>query len=903
MKQTTKIPLYFSLLVATAGALFVVLWVYGLPAIGMDGIYASAYREASLQTEAFADRERDVSEQKFLLRRRELQILSSSIGISTLLTNVRPGAPATVLRAQEKARTQIDKVAELAAGAYQHVYLYDLRSRRIMTSTDLEMTAPPSTDAALLLNASQPGLTESMALSTDPQDSHLTIANQVLAYDPQGLPTGEVLAILIARIPLKNLLQADEGSILRTLGKSGALLLFDAEGKAIASTAEAKVAPGMLKHIAGEVIQGSDGVKVIHTQDRSEYVMAFRLLHIGVTEGLTLVTLRNTDDALHVVRAAFIRLSLLGLLVFAFSMFLMLKVVKSLVNAESTLRAKDAHARAVLENIADGVVTLNSKGIILSANPAMERMFGYRIDQLVDSPFRLLVPAAQNDASALRHVDFQIEALSPADVQVNEVVAQRLDGQKFPLELVITEIEQDGAPVFIGRMVDISDRKKAEEKIIELAFYDQVTGLPNRTLLNDRLKQAKASNSRLGNHGAVLIIDLDHFKTVNDTLGHDQGDELLKLAAQRLKNSVRDDDTVARFGGDEFVILLSGLSTEMVEAAKNAEVVGEKILASLRQPYALGDNTYSSTASIGITLFSDAEVGNDLLMKQADLAMYRSKESGRDTLHFFDPVMETSVKERVALERDLRQSIQDENFTLHYQGQFAGGQLIGAEVLVRWLHPLRGMVSPAEFIPLAEETGLIVALGRWVMATGCAQLVAWSHHPVLKDLTIAVNVSAYQFVQPDFVEQVTDILQQTGADPTRLKLELTESVFVTNVEDVIQKMHALKAKGVGFSLDDFGTGYSSLSNLSRLPLDQLKIDQSFVRNLLSDAKDASIVKTIIALASNLGIHGIAEGVETVDQQQALEGLGCMSFQGYLHCRPLTLEHFEAFSKTVLPHEA
>ncbi len=472
----------------------------------------------------------------------------------------------------------------------------------------------------------------------------------------------------------------------------------------------------------------------------------------------------------------------------------------------------------------------------------------------------------------------------------------------------ITRLRQNGAehhisisgdPVFsaVGEFVgyrgvgaDITERKQSEQRINELAFYDQLTGLPNRTLMLDRLKQALTASYRSGGHGALLMIDLDHFKTLNDTLGHDVGDSLLKEVAQRLSMCVREGDTVARLGGDEFVAVLTGLSGTKDEAATGVKSVAEKILGSFRQPYQLGDVAHHSTASIGVTLFNGDTVDIDTLMKQADLAMYKSKASGRNLVRFFDPTMEVALKEHAAMENDLRLALKRDQFVLHYQAQVASEQqLTGAEVLVRWQHPTRGVVSPADFIPLAEETGLILPLGRWVLDTVCTQLTVWASRPEMAHLTVAVNVSAHQFRQPDFVDQVLEVLKHTSANPQRLKLELTESLLVANVTEVIEKMHLLKAKGVGFSLDDFGTGYSSLTYLKRLPLDQLKIDQSFVRDVLTDPNDASIARTIIALAQNLGLGVIAEGVETDAQREFLAHSGCHAFQGYLFSRPIPLE--------------
>ncbi|MEI6208190.1 MAG: EAL domain-containing protein [Desulfuromonadales bacterium] len=439
------------------------------------------------------------------------------------------------------------------------------------------------------------------------------------------------------------------------------------------------------------------------------------------------------------------------------------------------------------------------------------------------------------------------------------------------------------------------ERKRAEERIKELAFFDQLTGLPNRILLLDRLTQAMTASSRNGSYGALLFIDLDNFKTINDTLGHDMGDLLLQQVAERLTTCVRAGDTTARLGGDEFVVMLANLSTDERAAASQTEIVGDKVIATLNQPYLLRGITHHNTPSIGITLFNGLQAEIEVLLRQADIAMYRSKEAGRNTVRFFDPEMETVVMERAALEKDLRKAVQERQFFLNYQAQIADGHLTGSEALVRWQHPQRGLISPAAFIPLAEETRLILPLGRWVLETACAQLAKWADRPKMSHLTVAVNVSAHQFRQADFVDQVVEVLHTTGANPQLLKLELTESLLLSNVEEIIEKMLVLKARGVGFSLDDFGTGYSSLSYLKRLPLDQLKIDQSFVRDVLVDPNDASIAKTVIALARSLGLGVTAVGVETEAQQDFLAGSGCHAYQGFFFSRPLSVESFEALA--------
>lgn len=463
----------------------------------------------------------------------------------------------------------------------------------------------------------------------------------------------------------------------------------------------------------------------------------------------------------------------------------------------------------------------------------------------------------------------------------------------FEISLTRKQGTTNGEPRFIVLSRNVTQRKSSEDEINKLAFYDPLTDLPNRRLMVDRLRQALAISSRSGCFGALQFIDLDNFKTLNDTQGHDMGDLLLQQVAKRLTACMRQGDTVARLGGDEFVVMIEELSEDREEGAAQAKTIGEKILAAISVPYKLAGLDYQITPSIGITLYSNHDQSTDELLKQADLAMYQSKSAGRNTLRFFDPAMQAVITTRVKLESDIRHGILKGEFLLYYQPQInREGHTVGAEVLLRWPHPERGMVSPGEFIPLAEDTGLILPLGNWVLETACTQLALWSKDPHTQDLTLAVNVSARQFRQPDFVEYVLDLINYTGVDPKRLKLELTESLLVNDIEETTLKMTALKASGVGFSLDDFGTGYSSLSYLKRLPLDQLKIDQSFVRDLMTDPNDAAIALAVITLGHALGLTVIAEGVETQDQRNHLHNQGCDAYQGYLLGRPMPLQDFE-----------
>lgn len=489
-------------------------------------------------------------------------------------------------------------------------------------------------------------------------------------------------------------------------------------------------------------------------------------------------------------------------------------------------------------------------------------------------------------------------------VQLEEI-NRSLDGQcenaylsvKLPLR------RPDGSIYALcGISTDITEHKRNLEQIHQLAFYDSLTGLPNRRLLQDRLQHALAYHARTGQQGALLFIDLDNFKTLNDTLGHAMGDLLLQQVAQRLRSQIRAEDSLARLGGDEFVLMLERLSTDPSQALIEIDAVGNKLLASLAEPYALLDHEHTSTASIGVALFSDSHSTVEELLKRADLAMYEAKAAGRNALRFFNQQMQTAAMARIRLETDMRHSIAEQHFLLHYQPQVdQHGQLIGAEALVRWQHPQHGLIPPGEFIPVAESTDLILPLGRWILQAACHQLVAWSNDPALAELPLAVNVSARQLHHPNFVADVLAILAQTGANPERLELELTESHLAADIEEMIRRMQQLQSYGVRFSLDDFGTGYSSLGYLKRLPLSRLKIDRCFVRDLLTDANDAAIVRTIVALGQSLDLQVIAEGVETVEQRGALLQSGCLLYQGYLFAKPgpaADLQDWQADAKRI-----
>jgi diguanylate cyclase (GGDEF)-like protein/PAS domain S-box-containing protein len=539
----------------------------------------------------------------------------------------------------------------------------------------------------------------------------------------------------------------------------------------------------------------------------------------------------------------------------------------------------------------EGMMVTGPDAVILRVNQAFTSLTGYSAEEAIGWTPRLLC-SGRHDPSFYQTMR---AALKGSGYWQGEIWNKRKNGEIYAEWLTITAVKGDSGEIthYIGTFSDITANEAAAAEIHRLAYYDPLTHLPNRRMLQDRLAQALVTTTRTLAYGAVLFIDLDNFKVLNDLRGHDTGDLLLMEVAQRLQSLVRESDTVARLGGDEFVVLLEELHLDGVAAAAQALQIGEKILSALSQPYLFEGYEFYCTASIGVDLFFGTHRAEELL-KHADMALYQAKSAGRNTLRFFDPVMQATIFARAALEADLRHALENNQLRLYFQSQVVGGrQIVGAEVLLRWEHPERGLVLPADFISLAEKTGLILPVGLWVLDNACAQLKLWAEQAATRDLQLAVNVSARQFRQPGFVAQVAEVIDRYRIDPGRLKLELTESMVLENVSDTVLKMNVLRAIGVRFSMDDFGTGFSSLAYLTQLPLNQLKIDQSFVHNLGIKASDAIIVQTIIGMAHNLGMEVIAEGVETEAQRVFLDEHGCPSCQGYLFSKPVPIEQFEA----------
>lgn len=561
--------------------------------------------------------------------------------------------------------------------------------------------------------------------------------------------------------------------------------------------------------------------------------------------------------------------------------------------AERNLRVADAAIESQ-----EAIVISDDKNRILRINHSFTRMTGYSAEEVIGETTAIL-KSGRHDK---KFYEAMWRSLKEKKFWQGEIWDRRKNGQIYLKWLTITAVTGPDNEVhnYIGTFTDLSEHKEAKEAIYRLAFYDPLTDLPNRRLLRDHMDLALSNSARSQHYGAVFMIDIDHFKYINDTKGHAIGDLLLIEVAKRLKSCVRDGDTVARLGGDEFVIMLEILNKDESKAALQAEALSKKLLLAIEQPFIIDGQELHCTLSIGISLFTMPTSSSEEMLKRADVAMYQAKSAGRNTMRFFDPSLHALLENRQAMLSELYQALPKNQLRLYYQAQVDHQEKIfGAEVLLRWQHPQRGVVQPNDFIPLAEQSGLIIPIGLWVLHTACMQLKLWEEDPLTRNLTLAVNVSARQFSQSEFVEQVCTVLEESGAKATLLKIELTESLVLHDISDTIEKMEALKLLGIHFSIDDFGTGYSSLNYLKRLPINQLKIDRSFVRDIDTDQNDAVIAQTIIGMANTLGFNVIAEGVETESQRACLEKQGCLTYQGYLFSHPIPLSDFEKLLNTAI----
>jgi diguanylate cyclase (GGDEF)-like protein/PAS domain S-box-containing protein len=539
----------------------------------------------------------------------------------------------------------------------------------------------------------------------------------------------------------------------------------------------------------------------------------------------------------------------------------------------------------------EAVMVTDAGGNILRVNTAFENLTGYHADEIIGRNPRLLKSGRHDEQfykSMWRHV-------LDSGCWHGEMWDRRKDGSLYPKECSITAIKNAQGEIsnYVAVFMDISARKQAEKEIHDLEFFDTLTKLPNRRLLLDRLGVAVLVSARNRFYGALFVLDLDNFKALNDTKGHSFGDALLIEVASRIRSCVREVDTVSRLGGDEFAVLIENIGMDEASGARHIMHIAEKVRDALSADYQVQADVAHLSASIGVYLFSGSNESAEDLIKRSEVAMYNAKDEGRNTIRFFTVKLQQDLEKRTALETDLRHAIASQQFRLYYQVQMNHElRPLGAEALIRWEHPLRGLVSPAEFIPIAEESGLILDIGAWVLDTACRQLKAWEVGDETRHLVLAINVSAHQFKQPEFFEQVKSAIETHRINPARLKLELTESAALDDLAVVVSKMQSLKdGLGIGLSLDDFGTGYSSLSYLKRLPLDQVKIDRSFVLDMAIDTSDAVMVKAIVDIANNFKLEVIAEGVETEDQLALLKEIGCQRYQGYLFSRPVPIEQF------------
>lgn len=562
--------------------------------------------------------------------------------------------------------------------------------------------------------------------------------------------------------------------------------------------------------------------------------------------------------------------------------------------ALKTIQKNDKKLRAVIDGAFDAIITIDSAGLLVEFNPAAERIFGYKKEDVIGkSMSETIIPARYRAAHQAGHQHYVKSGIKHIFDQRIEMVAIRADGSEFPVELTLTALRDADLSLVTGFLRDISEQKKARQEIENFAYHDTLTGLPNRRLLADRYQHAVLIAQRSQTYCGLLFIDLDKFKVLNDTKGHNVGDQLLIEVAKRIKGTVRNGDTVARLSGDEFVVILENLDFNAALAYRQVTEIAQKLLAELNKAYYLSLFEFVTTASIGITLFNDDQLSYEDHLRHADTAMYLSKESGGNTYRFYDQLTQESVEKSFALETAMASALLNQEMYFNYQSIVnVDKQVVAAEVLLRWHHPTLGEISPAEFIPIAEKTNQIIKIGHWVLFQACQQLKMWEANPALNKVKLSVNISARQFLYINFIQELRDILAKTEINPDLLKLELTETAVIDNMDDVINKMKVLRQMGVRIALDDFGIGHSSLIYLKKLPVNQIKIDQSFVHDVLTDSNDAAIIQMVLAVGKTINCDIVAEGVEQVEQYELLKGFGCDYFQGYYFGRPTDVKSFE-----------
>lgn len=577
-------------------------------------------------------------------------------------------------------------------------------------------------------------------------------------------------------------------------------------------------------------------------------------------------------------------------------MMLLISVLQTERNqAERALRNNERKLQAVIDGALDGIVTINKQGHLVEFNPAAERIFGYEKSKVLGRKLAdLVIPPAQRDLHDARHQQFVDTGVKHIFDRRIELTAMRADGSEFPVELTLTSLADHSETLVTGFIRDITQQKKAQQEIENIAYYDVLTGLPNRRLLLDRFQRAILNSKRAKTHSALIFVDLDHFKGINDTKGHDVGDQLLVEVSKRIQNTIRAGDSVARLSGDEFVLIIENLDAKAHLAYLQTSEVLHKLLIELNKAYQLGKFEFNMTASIGVTLFNDDTLNFEDHLRHADTAMYQAKAAGRNTYRFYDQVAQQGLDRSLTLEAGLQTALKNNEFHLNFQSIVDGKQrIVAAEVLLRWTHPVLGEISPVEFIPIAEKNNLIIKIGYWVLQNACAQLKEWENDRALSRVRLSVNISAKQFLYVNFIPELRELISHYKINPDHLKLELTETAVIDNIDDVIEKFKILRKLGVRIALDDFGIGHSSLVYLKKLPVTQIKIDQSFVHDVLTDSNDAAIILMILAIGKTINCNIVAEGVETIQQFEVLKQFGCQYFQGFYFSRPVNLAEFEA----------